>query len=57
MGNSGIATDEPVTIPQFFTKTFEALPEVKALCWKDKKEDTQKSLTHTEYKNLIYKLF
>ena len=54
IGNTGITVNKPMTIPQFFTKTFEAWPEVKALCWKDKKEEPFKSLTYAEYKQLVY---
>ena len=54
MGNTGITANKPQTIPQFFTKTCETWPEVKALCWKDKKGDPWKSLTYREYKQLVY---
>ena len=54
IGSTGITVNKPVTIPQFFTKTFEAWPEVKALCWKDKKEEPFKSITYAEYKQLVY---
>ena len=54
MGNFGIAAEEPVTIPQFFKNAFKMWPNVKALCWKDKKEGPWKSLTYTEYKQLVY---
>jgi len=54
MGNSGISTKKPVTIPEFFRITFDKMPDTKAVCWKDKKEDPWQSLTYIQYKNLIY---
>ena len=50
----GITAKEPVTIPQFFKETFMKWPEVKALCWKDKKGEPWKSLTYKRYKQLVY---
>ena len=54
VGQSGVAAKKPVTIPEFFKKTFDEMPTVKALCWKDKKEDPWQSMTYAEYKKLIY---
>ena len=54
MGNSGIAAEEPETIPQLFTRAFEKWPEIEALRWQDKKEEQWKSLTYAEYKKLVY---
>ena len=51
---SGIAAEEPVTIPDLFKKSFKAWPKEKALCWKDKKGGKWESLSYTEYKSLIY---
>ena len=50
----GIAAKKCVTIPQSFKETFTKWPGVKALCWKDKKDDPWKYLTYREYKQLIY---
>ena len=54
IGESGITAKKPATIPEFFKKTFDEMPDVKALCWKDKKEDPWHSMTYSEYKKLIY---
>lgn len=54
VGEAGVATIKPVTVPEFFKKTVDKWPDVKALCWKDKKEDPWKSLTYLQYKKLIY---
>jgi len=54
IGESGITAKKPVTIPEFFKKTFDEMPDVKALCWKDNKEDPWHSMTYSEYKKLIY---
>ncbi|XP_065883897.1 long-chain-fatty-acid--CoA ligase ACSBG2-like [Dysidea avara] len=52
---SGIASREPITIPEFYMKTFTNTPNEKALCWKDNDGQWQ-SITYTEYKKLIYKV-
>jgi len=54
IGESGIKVKKPVTIPEFFRKTFDGMPDVKALCWKENKEDPWQSMTYSEYKKLIY---
>ena len=54
MGDSGITAEKPVTIPQFFKKAFDTWPEVNALSWKDKKEESWKNYTYAEYKQLVY---
>ena len=54
IGESGITTKKPVTISEFFKKTFDEMPDVKALCWKDNKDDPWQSITYADYKKLIY---
>ena len=54
IGEAGITAIKPVTVPEFFEKTFKTWPDVKALCWKDKKEDPWQSLTYIQYKKMIY---
>lgn len=54
LGQSGITADKPTTVSKLFKYAFETWPNVKALCWKDKKEEPWKSLTYTEYRKLIY---
>ena len=54
VGRSGIGASKPMTVPTFFENSFKTWPNVKALCWKDKKEDPWKSLTYAQYKKLIY---
>ena len=55
-GQSGIRAIQPITIPQLCQKTFDKLPNGKALCWKDNKEEPWKSLTYAEYRKLIYNI-
>ena len=54
IGESGIQAAQPITVPQFFQKTSDKLPDGRALCWKDKKEDSWQIVTYAEYKKLIY---
>ena len=54
VGESGIRALEPITIPQFMKRTVDKIPDGKALCWKDNKEDQWQSLTYTQYLKLIY---
>ena len=54
MGQSGVAANIPLTVPQFFQLTFEKLPDQPALSWQDKKEEPWKSLTYAQYRKLIY---
>ena len=54
IGQSGVAANKPLTVPQYFQITFDKLPDNPALSWKDKKEEPWKSLTYTQYKKLIY---
>lgn len=53
-GSSGVAADEPMTVAQFFKRTFDRIPDSRALCWKDNKEGPWQTLTYTQYKALIY---
>ncbi|XP_065884225.1 long-chain-fatty-acid--CoA ligase ACSBG2-like [Dysidea avara] len=54
VGESGVRSLKPITIPQFMKKTVDQLPDGKALCWKNNKEDPWQSLTYTQYLKLIY---
>ena len=54
VGKTGIGASKPITVPTFFENAFKTYPDVKALCWKDKKEDPWRSLTYAQYKRLIY---
>jgi len=54
MGESGVASIKPITIPKYYQATFDKMSHKKALCWKDNKDDPWKSLTYGEYKKLIY---
>ena len=54
IGEAGVTANKPVTVPAFFEKAFKSWPDVKALCWKNKKEEPWQSLTYTGYKKLIY---
>ncbi|XP_065884226.1 long-chain-fatty-acid--CoA ligase ACSBG2-like [Dysidea avara] len=54
VGESGIRALEPITIPQFMKRTVDKIPDGKALCWKNNKEDPWQSLTYTQYLKLIY---
>ena len=54
IGESGVEALPPITIPRFFKRTFDKIPNGKALCWKDDKDDTWQSITYAEYKKLIY---
>ena len=53
-GTSGVAADEPITVPQFFKKTFDKIPGKEAVSWKSNKEGLWQCLTYAEYKKLIY---
>ena len=54
IGESGVEALPPVTIPEFFKRTFDKIPNGKALCWKDNKDGPWQSMTYAEYKKLIY---
>ena len=54
VGESDIQAIKPVTIPQFFQRICDKVPNGAALCWKDKKEDPWQTLTYIQYKKLIY---
>ena len=54
LGQSGVEALPPVTIPEFFKRTFDKIPNGKALCWKSNKEGPWQSMTYAEYKKLIY---
>jgi len=54
IGQSGVEALPPTTIPEFFKRTFNKIPNGQALCWKDNKEDTWHSMTYSEYKKLLY---
>jgi len=54
MGESGVASIMPITIPKYYQATFDKMSYKKALCWKDNKDGSWKSLTYGEYKKLIY---
>jgi len=54
IGQCGVEALPPTTIPEFFKRTFNKIPNGQALCWKDNKEDTWHSMTYLEYKKLIY---
>lgn len=54
IGQSGVESTKPVTVPQFFQRTFDKIPNSPALCWKDNKEDPWQNLTYAQYKKLIY---
>ena len=53
-GTSGVAADEPMTVSQFFKKTFDKIPDKEAISWKSNKEGPWQHLTYAEYKRLIY---
>ena len=54
MGEAGINASKPVTVSALFERTFKTWPDVKALCWKNKKEEPWQILTYAQYKKLIY---
>ena len=54
LGESGIAAEPPITIPEFYKQTFDIVPNEKALCWKNNKDDPWESMTYADYKKLIY---
>ena len=54
IGQSGVAAKKPLTVPQYFQKAFDKLPDQTALSWQDKKKEPWKSLTYAQYKKLIY---
>ena len=54
LGESGFAAVKPMTVPQFFQRTCDKLPNGVALCWKNKMGDPWQNLTYAQYKKLIY---
>ncbi|XP_065883895.1 long-chain-fatty-acid--CoA ligase ACSBG2-like isoform X3 [Dysidea avara] len=52
-GETGIAAKEPMTVPEFYKRTFSMAPNKTALRWKDK-DGLQESLTYEKYKEIIY---